>query len=239
MDGDFTARAPIELNWVRPRFAVPAAPGLSQRPGSASLFRRDFSDDALLKPVEPVFSRTDLLSERQAGFDAGYAAGLAAAATSDAASRTASETQALTLIATTMAQGCQQTVRVADRAAAALAKALIGSMRAVMPELIERSGLNEVGAMLDRVLPGLSREPAVRIDVPVALADYVAGTVSRLAAEQRGTITVTGIDTMTPGEVRIGWGAGHAKRQPDQVWQAVMDALQAALTDSKDPAHGE
>jgi len=244
MDGDFTSRARIEPNWIRSagsrRSSDAGAPSLASGIGSMFL-QRDLSEEALRTPAEPTFNQAELTATRQEGYDAGYAAGIADAAVSRAAYRTASEVHAIGLISAAMEEGCKQSASVADQAANALAKALIASMHAVIPDLIERSALNEVGAMLARVLPGLSREPAVRVEVSPDIADYVSETFGALAPEHRVKISVIGEKAMKPGEARVCWGAGHARRDPAGVWQAVMEALQPALADAvtKDSDNGE
>ena len=199
------------------------------RPAGSLFLRRDLSDEALRQPPEPLFSQADLAAVRQEGFDAGHAAGMAAAAASRAAARTASEIQALGTIAALMADARKESARVADLAADALARTVVAAMDSVMPDLIRRSALSEVGAMLALVLPGLSREPAVRVEVPLEIADAIAATLASLPPEQRDTVTVTGMAPMRPGEARVHWAAGHARRQPAQVWESVMQALHPVL----------
>jgi flagellar biosynthesis/type III secretory pathway protein FliH len=244
MDENFTPNAWSRPEWVpltRVLTPASAAPSRPRPRGATSFLQRDFSEDASPKPVAPQFSPAELAAIKQEGFEAGYATGLAEAAASEAAERTSSEVHALGIIADAMANGCEQAAAVADQAAGALARTLVTSLDAVMPDLIQRSALNEVDAMLAHVLAGLSREPAVRIGVPRAIADYVAATLASLGPEHRAKITVVGEDHMAPGEVRVDWGAGRAWRQPAEVWQAVMNVLNPALgePDSKDSHHGE
>jgi hypothetical protein len=209
------------------------------RPARMSRFlQRDLSDEALREPAEPVFSRNELDSVRQEGFDAGHSAGMAAAAASRAAARTAAEIQALGIIAAAITDARRDAARVADLAADALARTVIAAMDAVMPELIRRSALNEVSAMLAHVLPALSREPAVRVEIGAEIAESIAASLASLPAELRDTIAVAGVDHMRIGDARIHWSAGHARRQPDEVWRSVMAALQPALA-PPDLAHPE
>ena len=225
---DHVVSAAFEPHWVRHAGGMPPAARVP-RPRGSLFLRRDLSDEALRQPPEPLFSQADLAAVRQEGFDAGHAAGMAAAAASRAAARTASEIQALGTIAALMADARKESARVADLAADALARTVIAAMDGVMPDLIRRSALSEVGAMLALVLPGLSREPAVRVEVPLEIADAIAATLASLPPEQRDTVTVAGLAPMRPGEARVHWAAGHARRQPAQVWEAVMQALHPAL----------
>jgi flagellar biosynthesis/type III secretory pathway protein FliH len=110
-----------------------------------------------------------------------------------------------------------------------------------MPDLIRRSAIGETRAMLAHVLPGLSREPVVRIEVPPNLVSYVEESCKPLAQRHSGMIVVTGESTMRPGDVRVHWNSGHAGRQPAQIWEAVMEALDPVLneTQSKETVHAE
>lgn len=239
MDDHITSTA-FEPRWVLPgggadivgaRAAgrVPVGRAPTGRPRAPQFLQRDLSDEALRQPVEPLFSQAELAEVRQEGFDAGYAAGMAAAAASRAAACKAAEIKAIGAIASAMADALQESARVADLAAEALARTVVAAMDAVMPDLIRRSALNEVSAMLALVLPGLSREPAVRVEVSREIAGSIGATLGSLPAELSNKITVVGMDDLQPGDTRVHWNAGYAGRQPAQVWQSVMDVLQPAL----------
>jgi hypothetical protein len=227
-----------EPSWVprSPAFRSPDR-AASRMVGSSLFSRRDLSDEALRRPAEPSFSSAELQAIRQDGVAAGHAAGLAEAA----ASRAQSEVRALEIIASAMADAREAAARVADLAAASLARTLIAAMHAVMPDLIQRSALNEVGAMLGQVLPGLAREPTVRIEVPRKIAGGVEAALATLAPEHRDKISVVSLDHMAAGDARVTWASGRARRQPDQVWQAVMEVLRPALGEpgTKDNDDGE
>jgi flagellar assembly protein FliH len=227
---DHVFSAAFEPRWVRHAGTMPPAARSASPAARTSLFlRRDLSDEALRQPPEPSFTQAELDAARQDGFDAGHAAGMATAAASREAARTASEIQAMRTIAALMADARKESARVADLAADALARTVIAAMDSVMPDLIRRSALGEVSALLALVLPGLSREPAVRVEVPLEIADSIAATLATLPPEQRDTVTVAGMAPLRPGEARVHWAAGHARRQPAEVWDGVMQALHPAL----------
>ncbi|HEX3575162.1 MAG TPA: hypothetical protein VHU42_11225 [Rhodopila sp.] len=212
-----------------PTGRAPTGRAPTGRARAPQFLQRDLSDEALRQPVEPVFSQAELAAARQQGFDAGHAAGIAAATASRAAACKAAEIKAIGVIASAMADARQESARVADLAAEALARTVVAAMDAVMPDLIRRSALNEVSAMLALVLPGLSREPAVRVEVAQEIAGSISATLGSLPTELSDKITVIGMNELRPGDTRVHWNAGYAGRQPAQVWQAVMDALQPAL----------
>lgn len=233
MDADFTLQRLAELPRTRP----------VAQPRRTSLFlQRDFSDEALRQPIEPMFSAAEVAARYQEGYDAGYAAGHEAgfkeAVASRAAHQAAVEVQSLGVIAAAVADAGRSAATVADQAAEALAKTLIASMRAVMPALIERSAVGEINAMLAQVLPGLSREAAVRIEVAPDLTRYVAATVAKLAPEQQSAIDVVGIPAMQAGGARVVWHAGIAQRNPAQLWDAVLQALCPMATETEAQEYG-
>lgn len=169
-------------------------------------------------PVEVRFSAAELRLADQQGYDRGHAAGLAEAE----ASRAAFETMTLAAIAGAMTGARDTLGAVAEAAAGALARTVIAAMDAVMPALIARTAVDEIDAMLAGVLPGLAREPDIRVMVAPEISDAVGARLNRLSREDRARITVAGEGGMAAGAARISWAAGHAERQPGQVWQQVM-----------------
>ena len=146
-----------------------------------------------------------------------------------AASRETAQAATLETLAGLLVDARAASAAAADQAGAVLAQALVSAMGAIMPDLVRRSGLGEAGAMLTQVLAGLSREPDVRVNVRPELADGVTALVGRLAPELSERVTVHGIERLAAGEVWVRWSAGHARRQPEAIWQAVMDRLEPAL----------
>lgn len=193
--------------------------------GTAALSRRDLNDHALRPPpAMPVLTQQDLAAAWQEGFAAGHAAAAAAAE----ASRAARVSQSLDAIAAALVASRADAACVADQAAGALSHALIAAMRAVMPDLIRRAALHESSAMLAHVMPGLSREPHVDIDVAPGLEDDIAALLAALPPASRTAIKVAGQPGMAAGDLRIRWQSGQARRQPAEIWRAVMNALNAA-----------
>ncbi len=193
--------------------------------GTSLFLQRDFSEQALRKPLEPQFDLSQVNEARYEGFEAGRLAGLAAAA----ASISGAQARAVEAIALAMADADVQAARVADNSAATLAAALVAAIHAVMPDLIRRSALGEVGGMLAHVLPGLARQPRVDVEVPSGIAEGVATLVAVRSPSGAERIVVRGSEILEPGDVRVSWSAGEARRQPSAVWRAVMDVINATL----------
>lgn len=208
----------LDLAWLLPA-------GRPANRGASLFLHRDLNDHALRKPPAQSFSPAELEQAKQEGFEAGMQAGLDAAA----ASRETAQAATLETLAGLLVDARAASAAAADQAGAVLAQALVSAMGAIMPDLVRRSGLGEAGAMLTQVLAGLSREPDVRVDVRPELADGVTALVGRLAPELSERVTVHGIERLAAGEVWVRWSAGHARRQPEAIWQAVMDRLEPAL----------
>lgn len=195
------------------------------RPRAPLFLGRDLSEHALRQPEAPVYSLAEVDVVRQDCLKAGREAGLAEAALA----RETAETAALERLAAGIAAARAEAAMVADQAAAALTQTLLSALGAVMPDLIQRSALDEAGTMLAQVLPGLSREPELLVMVRPEMRDGVAALVARLGREGTGHVSVQGNETLTVGEVRVRWSAGEARRQPASIWQTVMQMLQPAL----------
>lgn len=195
------------------------------RPRAPLFLGRDLSEHGLRQPTAPVYSLAEVDVVRQDCLKAGREAGLAEAALA----RETAEAAALERLAAGIADARSEAATVADQAAAALVQAMLSALGAVMPDLVRRSALEEAGAMLAQVLPGLSREPAVVVAVRPELQDGVAALVARLGREEANRVRVQGDGTLADGDVRVRWSAGEARRQPAAIWQAVMGMLQPAL----------
>lgn len=193
-----------------------------RRQGGEQVFLgRDLSEHALQQPRPISYSQAELDAARQEGFESGRQAGL----TDASMSHEAAIAEALAVVAARSVDARLEAARVVDEAAAALAAALLAAMRAVVPELIRQSGLTEAGAMLAQVLPGLSREPELLVEVRPELRAGIAALVGRLEREG-GQIAVQGREDLADAEVRVRWSAGQARRDPLSIWQAVVQMLE-------------
>jgi flagellar biosynthesis/type III secretory pathway protein FliH len=161
---------------------------------------------------------------RLEGFERGRMAGLAEAD----ASLLAERTRALGAMAALMAEADARASDVADRAAGLLAASLLGALRAAMPDLVAKSALGEASAMLAAVLPGLSRELRVRVEVPAAIAPGVAESLALMRGVQ-GRVDIQPVPAMEAGGVSVTWSAGEASRRPTQVWDEIMQIIAPLL----------
>lgn len=199
------ATAPVAMPPARPR----------------GLLYRDLSDAALRAPPPITYSRDDLAEAERDGYRDGYAAAHAEAAQS----RAAAETAALAAVASAMQEARGEVAGVAERTARAFAKLALAAMRATMPELMRRHAHLEISALVAEVLPGLAREPAIRVEVAPALAPGVGAKLASIDGGASERIVVVGCPGLPPGDVRIAWSAGRASREPSAVWGQVLAAF--------------
>jgi flagellar biosynthesis/type III secretory pathway protein FliH len=218
MDGSQTPSSFVVADWIDRAARAPA------------FLQRDLSEEGLRPPAEPSFGAEDLRAAERRGYESGHAAGLAEAE----ASQAAFATMALAAIAGEMTSSRAAAAAVAEEAAAALARALLAAMQAVMPALIAATAAGEIDAMLAHVLPGLAREPEIAVSVAPDLAEAVGARLQRLSRTDRDRIAVAGVDGMAPGAARIAWAAGHAERDPAEVWRQVMQALRLTAGNETD-----
>ena len=203
-----------------------------------NVFQRDLSEAALARevlPEPPSLSTDDIEAARREGYAEGYKAGQADAAASGAAL----ERQALATLADAMTSTGRAGVTVAEDTALAQSRALFQALSLTVPELLRRSGLGETDAFLTHLLPGLSREPHVSVSVPLGLAAGVAEHVRKLGPGHAARLTVSGHDELSPGEVKVSWNGGTARRTPLEVWRSILDAFEPHLSREglKEPTH--
>src|SRR5262245_43963747 len=135
--------------------------GFAHAPGA--LFAEDFDlpETATTGTVaaEPVYSASELVAAREAGWHDGHDAGLLEAATGDAAACAA----AVRAIAEKFASESNLAGAQVEQSAEAIARLLLDSLAALFPTLCARYGEAEVRAIVRTVLPALTQEPAITI----------------------------------------------------------------------------
>src|SRR5205823_2274291 len=127
-----------------------------------ALFGEDFDlPEVAPEPevIEPVFSATELITERDAAWRKGHAAGLAEAAASDAAAAR----RAIEAVASQLADACDKAATHAEQSADAVARLLLDSLAAAFPVFCACYGEAEVQAIVRSVLPALTQEPVITV----------------------------------------------------------------------------
>lgn len=81
--------------------------------------------------------------------------------------------------------------------------------------------------MLAAILPGLSHEPTVQIEVPMGFESPLTSSLSGLAGDIRAKVGIVEREEMKEGELSVRWTGGAAHRRPADVWRDVMRLLDA------------
>ena len=101
----------------------------------------------------------------------------------------------------------------------------MASLGALFPALCARHGGGEVAALARAVLPALDSEPRITIRVSPHVTTELAAELDRLDPELRARIVLVPTDAVPPGDVRIAWQDGIARRDGAALWAQVADTL--------------
>jgi hypothetical protein len=173
------------------------------------------------EPVVPSYSEDQMEAARDAAYQSGFQDGHTAAHAEIAAETAAS----LSSIALAFGDARAAAQAVAEQAATALTRLLLDAFAAALPSLCARHGPTEAAAVLNEILPALSREPQATVRVaPGALAAAQA-ELSRLDPDFARRITVTAQDTLSPGDVRVTWRDGEAVRDGVSLCARITEIL--------------
>lgn len=179
------------------------------------------------KPPEPTFSQADVEQARQEAYEQGRLAGAAEAAAGTEAEVTrllAGVAEALPAVAAAQEEANARLMR----DGAALATAVVGK---ILPGLVARNGLDEIGALLDRCLRALIDQPKIMVRVAPQHAEALK---ARLAAAVQaggfgGRFMIEADETLGPSDCRVSWPSGGLERNAEDVWRQVEAALAGYL----------
>ena len=196
------------------------------------LFIEDFDAPAAVaepapepEVIEPHFTASDVAAARDDAWSEGRQAGVAEANAGHAALLARSIAQ----VAATLGGMRGELLIHAERTGDALARALMASMAALLPEFCGDQGEAEVRAVLRALLPGLMREPAITVRVHPRLSDAVRAELARLDAIAGPDVSVVPTDALPPGDVRVDWENGTARRDTEAVWRDVRAIVTQGL----------
>ncbi len=215
-----------------------------RRPSGKILFAEDFDlspgrdDPPEPEVIEPTYSAAELeaacAEARQAGSDAASAE---AAAADHAMIR-----QTVTAVAERLAAAHDELLDLAEQSAATIARLLLGSLGAMLPELAARYGEAELLAIVRIVLPGLFKEPAVTLRLNPRHCTTVAREIERLDPDLAARLQIVPTESMQAGDARIAWRNGGAARDAAALWEQVaatlaLSGLSPMLAEPKEIEH--
>lgn len=210
-------------------------------PLAGVLFAEDFDEPAEAShPAEPeviapVFSLEDMQTARDLARAEGIAAGLAQAQAEIAAEvRTSLQAMERQM---TEAEAAAQAV--AEVSGLELSRCILAALRAALPALCERHGEGELRGVLALVAPALRAQPqAVARVAPGCMA---AVTAHLAALELSARVEVVGDAALRPGDARLTWKDGQARREATVILAQIDAALgglgMAAVQHREEPAN--
>ncbi|MGG5812528.1 hypothetical protein, partial [Falsiroseomonas sp. CW058] len=119
-----------------------------------------------------------------------------------------------------LADGGAEWRRLAEAAAAEVARTVLAVLLAALPSLAERQGEAEAARFAASLLPALADEPGVTLHVAPALAPALS---ARFAGEAR--VEVREDAALAPGDLRAAWQGGAAERRGAAARAAIEQLL--------------
>jgi flagellar assembly protein FliH len=171
--------------------------------------------------IAPSFTQEALETAREAAYAEGYSRGLSQAAQD----RAEIGGQLLAGIAQRLADAEAAAREAAEASALAVAELLINTLAALFPTLCARHGAGEVAALARTVLPALDREPRISLRVSPHVLPELEAELARLDPELRARIAVIATDAVAPGDIRIAWQDGGARRDGAALWAQIAATL--------------
>lgn len=134
---------------------------------------------------------------------------------------------ALAAIADALAMGTVPREEAAASRAGALARHMLSLLEATLPALAARHAPQEVGALLEAVLPGLRAEP----DLEITVHPDVLGAAQAAMAGMPGAATRRWVVKPDPAlgvaDAKVEWQDGAVLRDTAALWRAIRAALAA------------
>jgi len=182
--------------------------------------------------IVPTFSEEEMQAAREESFAAGKAEGVSEAAE-------ATERRIADLLEKLNQQfgGLFRAQEEADTAILENAIAVAcGIVRKVFPALNDQGGLAEVERIVAVSLEKVLEEPEVTLsvnpDIEAALNQRLGTLVEK--AGYKGTVKIVADESLDPGDCRLEWGGGGAKRDMNALWQEIDEIVERNLSGQPD-----
>lgn len=100
------------------------------------------------------------------------------------------------------------------------------------PALNEQHGLDEVRAVLGKVLETVREQPEILVEVPAAYAETIQNHMNGLLRQEGGPrCIVRGSDNLGPGQCRMSWVNGTAARNGPLLAEKIAAQIAQVLAD--------
>ncbi len=174
-----------------------------------------------LEPEEiiPTFSEEDLEIARKEGFQAGKEEGLNASL--DSIERQVSATLGkMETEITRLIDGQKETN---DETAHLALSVAVSIARKMLPEMASRNALEEIGLVIENILPRIIDEPRLTVRVHGDVEADVNSRLETLAANAgfEGLVVVNPDNELDIGDCRLEWSCGGAERNAEALWRDI------------------
>jgi len=192
------------------------------------LFENSFDDDEEPEEVVPTFSEEEVSAARQEGFAAGKEEGIREAAE-------ATERDILAVMGK-VGEKFDGLFKVQEAANASILESAlsfaVGIAHKVFPALNERNALGEVERMAVKILEHLLEEPFVTLYVNSGLLAPFEERMEGLKTQAgfKGEVKVRAAEDVAPGDCRIEWSDGGAKRDSAELWREIDKIVERNLS---------
>lgn len=132
---------------------------------------------------------------------------------------------ALQAIADALSASHDHAARLAEEAAEALARTVLGLLLAALPATCARHGERELRALVRTVLPALSAEPRITVRANPAMQAALAAELARMEPDLAARVALVPTEALAPGDASIAWTDGSAVRDAAAIATAARDAL--------------
>jgi flagellar assembly protein FliH len=100
-------------------------------------------------------------------------------------------------------------------------------MKKILPNYVEKNGLQEVEAIVSKVISEVSREPRLVFRVNESMFDEISVKINDVAASQAyaGKIVILGDPALGISDCRIEWADGGIERDVKTIWSSIEKVM--------------
>lgn len=188
------------------------------------------------REAKPTFSQEDMEKERQTAYQNGFAAGAQEAK----AAQDANMEILLKNIDCQVAQVSSESTDFWGHQLSQLQRIALMITKKILPAYTEKNGLDEIEAVVTKVMTEMSQEPRLVFRVPESQFDDAKKQIDTIAAQAAyaGTLVILGDKELGISECRIEWADGGIERDLKKLWSDI-DTVMAEVQslDEDDTPH--
>ncbi|WP_404384772.1 hypothetical protein [Caenispirillum salinarum] len=175
------------------------------------------------EPPAPTFSEQDLEAARDEAYVAGHTAALQEAEA--ATERLMAES--LHFIAQQLRQMAGTIDEPYQRLEPMAAEIAVAVCRRVLPIIAARHGVEEIEALVRRVVPTVIDQPRLVVRVHPALAEQTRSAIRPVVEDAgfEGKLVVADDPQIQPGDARMEWGDGGVEKDTGRTWSEVLEII--------------